>query len=311
MDLTKRIRGKNGTSLEATIIFEEVARGCASTAISLITNYQGQAIIHTFGNEKLKSEVLNKYKHGFITSYALTEPKRGSDLRSLDTKAVKRKDKWIINGAKAFITSASAADAFILLAETDIGVSAFYVDKKQPGIRTVIGEYSQSIGLRNGPHYDVYLENVEIPDYCLIGEEGKGVKQALITLNKSRILAAAISLGIARAAYEDSLDWVMNRKAFDESIFDFQGIQWKFVNMLTNINASRLLIHHAAMLQDAGKSIISESSQAKLFAGEMATQVCLEAIQVCGKYGITVNAPFGRYLRDAKAYEIAGEVMKF
>ena len=98
----------------------------------------------------------------------------------------------------------------------------------------------------------------------------------------------------------------MNRKAFDESIFDFQGIQWKFVNMLTNINASRLLIHHAAMLQDAGKSIISESSQAKLFAGEMATQVCLEAIQVCGKYGITVNAPFGIYLRDAKAYEIAG-----
>lgn len=311
--LPEKYGGQNGTKLEACLIFEEVARGCASTGISLITIFQAQTILHLYGTDILKDKVLSEFKNGLIASYALTESKRGSDIRSLDTKAVKKGDKWVINGAKSFITSASAADVFIILAETDAGVTTFFVEKDLPGVKTVVGEYSQTIGLRNGPHYDVFLENVEIPDYCLIGVEGKGIKQAVTTLNNSRTLAAAISVGIARAAYEDSLDWVMKRQAFDQNVFDFQGIQWMYANMLTDINAARLLTHQAASLHDQGNPAISESSQAKLFAGETATRVAGQAIQACGAYGTTVNAPFGRYLRDAKAYEIAGgsnEILK-
>ncbi len=306
LTVPEKYNGLSGTKIDACILMEEVAYGCAATAISLITIFQAETMLMLFGNEKVKSHYLPLFREGLIASYSLTESKRGSDIRSVDTKAEKQGGSWIINGKKTFITSGSAAEFFILLAETEKGVSIFAVDRSLPGITTEIGENSQTIGLRNGPHVDAYFENVAVPDYCLIGEEGKGVKQAVITLNNSRTAAAAISVGIARAAYEQSLEWVSSRKAFDQAVIDFQGIQWMFADMLMNINASRLLTYQAAFLHDIGKPSISESSQAKLFAGQMATKVCSDAIQVCGAYGTTVNAPFGRYLRDAKSYEIAG-----
>jgi alkylation response protein AidB-like acyl-CoA dehydrogenase len=306
LTVPKKYNGLNRSKIDACILMEEVAYGCAATAISLITIFQAETMLLLFGNEKVKSHYLPLFREGLIASYSLTESKRGSDIRSVDTKAEKKGGSWIINGKKTFITSGSAAEFFILLAETNKGVSIFAVDRSLPGITTEIGDYSQTIGLRNGPHVDAYFEDVAVPDYCLVGEEGKGVKQAVITLNNSRTAAAAISVGIARAAYEHSLEWVSSRKAFDQSVIDFQGIQWMFADMLMNINASRLLTYQAAFLHDIGKASISESSQAKLFAGQMATKVCSDAIQVCGAYGTTVNAPFGRYLRDAKSYEIAG-----
>lgn len=301
-----KYNGLNRSKIDACILMEEVAYGCAATAISLITIFQAETMLMLFGNEKVKSEYLPLFREGLIASYSLTESKRGSDIRSVDTRAEKKGGSWIINGKKTFITSGSAAEFFILLAETEKGVSIFAVDRSLPGITTEIGENSQTFGLRNGPHVDAYFKNVSVPDYCLVGEEGKGVKQAVITLNNSRTTAAAISVGIARAAYEQSLKWVSSRKAFDQDVIDFQGIQWMFADMLMNISAARLLTYQAAFLHDAGNGSISESSQAKLFAGQMATKVCSDAIQVCGAYGTTINAPFGRYLRDAKSYEIAG-----
>jgi alkylation response protein AidB-like acyl-CoA dehydrogenase len=306
LTVPKKYNGLNRTKMDACILMEEVAYGCAATAISLITIFQAETMLVLFGNEKVKSHYLPLFREGLIASYSLTESKKGSDIRSVDTKAVKKGESWIINGKKTFITSGSAAEFFILLAETDKGVSIFAVDRNLPGITIDIGENSQTFGLRNGPHVDACFNNVIIPDYCLIGEEGKGLKQAVITLNNSRTAAAAISVGIARAAYEKSLQWVASRKAFDQNVIDFQGIQWMFADMLMNINAARLLTYQAANLHDIGKASISESSQAKLFAGQMATKVCSDSIQVCGAYGTTINAPFGRYLRDAKSYEIAG-----
>lgn len=306
LTVPREYNGQGRAKLEGCILMEEVAYGCASTAISLITIFQAETMILLFGNDILKRKYLPRFGEGLIASYALTESARGSDIRRLDTKAVRKGDKWVLNGKKTFITSGSAAEFFIILAETDIGVTVFAVERDQPGIRTEVGELCETFGLRNGPHLDVHLENVEVPDYCLIGEEGKGLKQAVITLNNSRTLAAAISVGIARAAYDESLKWALNRVAFDQNVFDFQGIQWLFTDMLTNINAARLLTYKAAWLHDNGANAISESSQAKLFAAQMATKVCADAIQVCGAYGTTVNSPLGRFLRDAKAYEIAG-----
>ncbi|MDN3020100.1 acyl-CoA dehydrogenase family protein [Paenibacillus sp. BSR1-1] len=309
----KEYNGLGRTKLESCILMEEIAYGCASTAVSLITIFQAETMMLLFGNEKLKNKYLPQFREGLIASYALTESSRGSDIRSLDTKAKKVGDKWILNGKKTFITSGSAAEFFIILAETDVGVSVFAVEKGIPGVRTEVGELCETFGLRNGPHLDVYLEDVVVPDYCLIGEEGKGLKQAVITLNNSRTLAAAISVGIAKAAYDESLKWVTKRKAFDQIVYDFQGIQWMFSDMLTNINAARLLTHKAAWMHDNHLNPISESSQAKLFAGKMATKVCSDAIQVCGAQGTSTNSPLGRFLRDAKAYEIAGgsnEILK-
>jgi alkylation response protein AidB-like acyl-CoA dehydrogenase len=306
LTVPEKYNGLNHTKMDACILMEEVSYGCAATAISLITIFQAETMLLLFGDEKVKSHYLPLFREGLIASYSLTESKRGSDIRSVDTKAEKKGESWVINGKKTFITSGSAAEFFILLAETDRGVSIFAVDRNLPGITIDIGENSQPFGLRNGPHVDAFFNDVIVPDYCLIGEEGKGVKQAVITLNNSRTAAAAISVGIARAAYEKSLEWVASRKAFDQNVIDFQGIQWMFADMLMNINAARLLTYQAAYLHDIGKASISESSQAKLFAGQMATKVCSDAIQVCGAYGTTINAPFGRYLRDAKSYEIAG-----
>lgn len=306
LTVPEKYNGLNRMKMDACILMEEVAYGCAATAISLITIFQAETMLLLFGSEKVKTHYLPLFREGLIASYSLTESKRGSDIRSVNTKAEKNGESWIINGKKTFITSGFAAEFFILLAETNKGVSIFAVDRNLPGITIDIGENSQTFGLRNGPHVDAYFNNVIVPDYCLVGEEGKGVKQAVITLNNSRTAAAAISVGIARAAYEKSLEWVSSRKAFDQNVIDFQGIQWMFADMLMNINASRLLTYKAAFLHDIGKSAISESSQAKLFAGQMATKVCSDAIQVCGAYGTTINAPFGRYLRDAKSYEIAG-----
>jgi alkylation response protein AidB-like acyl-CoA dehydrogenase len=313
LTVPKEYGGLGRSKVDACILMEEVAYGCAATAVSLITIFQAETMLLLFGNEIVKKKYLPLFREGMIASYALTESARGSDIRSVDTKAVKKGDQWVINGKKTFITSGSAAEFFILLAETDVGVSIFAVEKDSPGIRIETGEFSETIGLRNGPHLDAYFEDVTVPDYCLIGTEGKGLKQAVMTLNNSRTTAAAISVGISGAAYEYSLQWVANRTAFDQKVFDFQGIQWMFVEMLTNINAARLLTYQAASAHDRGEPSISESSQAKLFAARMATQVCADAIQVCGAYGTTVNVPLGRYLRDAKAYEIAGgsnEILK-
>ncbi len=160
---------------------------------------------------------------------------------------------------------------------------------------------------------NVRLQGVRLPADHLIGAEGKGLRQAMTVLDYSRTLACAISLGIARAAFEDALHYARGRVAFNQTVADFQGIQWYFADMLTEIDAARLLVYAAAQSLDRHEDIARYSSEAKLKACAVATDVAAKAVQICGAYGVTENAPFGRYLRDAKAYEIAGgsaEVLK-
>lgn len=297
----------------ATVVCEEVAVASAATAISLITNFQAQTMLRLFGEESVKQTYLPQFADGLIASYALTEANHGSDIRSLDTKARKSGDDWIVTGEKHFITSASAADFFITLAETDQGVSVFAIPRNASGVSIYEGENSATFGLRNGPHMNVVYDEIRLPADHLIGVEGKGVMQAATVLNHSRTLAGAISIGVARAAYEGALAFARDRKAFDQRVLQFQGIQWYFADMLTEIDAARLLIYRAARALDEGRQVIRWGSEAKLKAGMTATSVASQAAQICGAYGIMENAPFGRYLRDAKAYEVAGgsnEILK-
>lgn len=297
----------------ACALCEEVAYASAGVAISLITIFQAQTMINLFGTDSLKARLLPRFRDGLITSYALTEASHGSDIRKLDTKAVRDGDSWILNGEKSFITSGSAAELFVILAETEQGVSVFAIPRETAGISSYEGANSQTFGLRNGPHVNVKLENVRVPSDHLIGENGKGVRQAVTTLDYSRTLAAAVSVGIARAAFDGSLDFASRRRAFDQTVAQFQGIQWYFAEMMTDIDAARLLVFHAASALDRHDDVMRHGSEAKLFASRMATDVAAKAVQICGAYGTMTNAPFGRYLRDAKTYEIGGgssEILK-
>ena len=211
-----------------------------------------------------------------------------------------------------FITSGSAAEFFVILAETQTGVSVFAVPRDVANLTIYEGRNSATFGLRNGPHMNLRLDGARLPLDHLIGQEGKGVRQAVTTLDYSRTLAAAISVGIARAAFEGALAFARDRAAFDQKVLDFQGIQWYFAEMLTEIDAARLLTYRARKRQ-AHEDIARYSSEAKLKASAVATDVAARAVQICGAYGTMINAPFGRYLRDAKTYEIGGgssEILK-
>ncbi|AOB25301.1 acyl-CoA dehydrogenase family protein [Bordetella bronchiseptica] len=294
-------------------VFEEASYGSAAVGISLITILQAQTLINQFGAESLKAAVLPEFAQGLITAYALTEANHGSDIRSLDTKARRGAGGWTLEGRKSFITSGSAAEAYIVLAETDHGVSTFFVRRDMPGVSTFDGPTSGTFGLRNGPHVDLILDGVVVPDDHLIGVEGKGVRQAVTTLDFSRTMAGAISLGIARAAFDNALAYAAGREAFDQKVLGFQGIQWYFADLATHIDAARLLVYEACVALDEHREIARYASEAKLAASQVATRAAEQAIQICGAYGVTERAPFGRYLRDAKAYEIAGgssEILK-
>ncbi len=313
MTLDRQWGGQNASYQQCAALFEEASYASAAVGISLITILQAQTIIARFGETPLKQRILPLFAQGLLTSYALTETNHGSDIRSLDTKAVRNADGWRLNGRKSFITSSAAAEAYIVLAETPVGVSTFYVAANSPGLHTEEGPNASTFGLRNGPHMDLVLDEVQIPADQCIGTEGKGIRQAVTALDFSRTVAGAISIGIARAAFDRALAHAASRKAFDAKVLEFQGIQWYLADLMTEIDAARLLVYDACGALDRHDSISRYASEAKLLASRVATRTAEQAIQICGAHGVTLNAPFGRYLRDAKAYEIAGgssEILK-
>src|SRR5512139_342522 len=186
-------------------IFEEVAAASAATATSLITIFQAAETIHLFGSEALQRQYLPRIAEGLLCSFAMTEARGGSDVKKLDTKARRDGDAWVLDGKKAFVTSASAAELFVILAETDAGVTAFAVPADTPGATLEAPPATRTIGLRNGPHVDLVLRGARLPRDHIIGEEGKGIRAAATTLDHSRVPAAAIGCGIARAAFSGAL----------------------------------------------------------------------------------------------------------
>ena len=294
-------------------VFEEVAYASGAAATSLITIFQVQNALHRYGCERLKALYLPRFRQGLISSFALSEVGHGSDIRHVSTRARRDGDGWTLEGQKSYVSSGGEAALFAILAETERGVSLFVLPRDTPNVRCVASAQSASFGLRNGPHVDLELEGARLPLDHLLGEEGKGVRQAATVLDYSRPLAAGISLGIARAAFDGALAFARERMAFDKHVIEFQGIQWYFAELLADIDAARLLTYDAARALDEGREIARTSAEAKLFASKVASHAAAQAVQICGAHGVTEGAPFGRYLRDAKAYEIAGgssEILK-
>ncbi len=300
------------------LAMEEIAAGDAACATLMsVHNSVGCGPILGFGTPAQKERWLADMASGrVIGAFCLTEPQAGSEANNLRTRAELRDGKWVLNGAKQFVTNGRRAGVAIVFAMTDPeagkrGISAFLVPTDTPGF--IVGKPEKKMGIRASDTCPITFENCAIPEENLLGNRGEGLKIALSNLEGGRIGIAAQALGIARAAFDKARRYAGERVQFGKPIAEHQAIQQKLADMATQINAARLLVHHAAKLRTAGLPCLSEASQAKLFASEMAERVCSDAIQIHGGYGYLVDYEVERHYRDARItqiYEGTSEVQR-
>jgi alkylation response protein AidB-like acyl-CoA dehydrogenase len=302
--------GAGADYLSYAIAVEELSRVCASTGVTLSAHLSlGSNPIYLFGTHEQKVKFLTPLAQGTaMGAFGLTEPAAGSDAGGTKTTAVRDGDDWILNGTKIFITNAGEADIYVVFARTDKeaqkhhGISAFIVEKGTPGFS--FGKKEKKMGIRSSPTMELVFENCRIPAANLLGEEGKGFKVAMKTLDGGRIGIASQALGIAQGALDATVAYVTQREQFNKPISAFQGVQFQLADMATQIEAARLLIYNAAYRASNGLSYSQESAMAKLFASETAMKVTTQAVQLHGGYGYTREFPVERMMRDAKITEI-------
>ncbi|MTZ14727.1 acyl-CoA dehydrogenase [Pseudomonas sp. JL972] len=297
---------------------EEISAGDGATgALMSIHNSVGCGPLLNYGSQAQKDEWLAELASGrAIGCFALTEPQAGSEAHNLRTRAELVDGHWVLNGSKQFCSNARRAKLAIVFAVTDPelgkkGLSAFLVPTDTPGFAVERSEHK--MGIRASDTCAVSLSDCRIPQENLLGERGKGLAIALSNLEGGRIGIAAQALGIARAAFEAALLYARERVQFGKPIAEHQSIANMLADMQTQLNAARLLILHAARLKSAGLPCLSEASQAKLFASEMAEKVCSQAVQIHGGYGYLEDYPVERYYRDARItqiYEGSSEIQR-
>ncbi|HEX6507323.1 MAG TPA: acyl-CoA dehydrogenase [Chloroflexota bacterium] len=291
------------------LIVEELCRACASTGLIMDVNISlcGEPIL-LFGTEEQKQKYLVPLARGeSLGALAMTEPEAGSDAASIKTTAQRRNGGYLLNGRKIFITNGEAADTYIVTAVTDRekgtrGITDFIVKKDMPGVSFTT--HYDKMGIRGAPTTDVVLDHVEVPEENVLGGEGNGFKVTMDTLDAGRIGIAAQAVGIARAALEDSVEYVQQRRQFGKPIAEFQAVQFMLADMATAIHASRLLMLRAADMRDRGIPCARESAMAKLFAGDTAMRATTDAVQIFGGYGYVQEYPVERHMRDAKITQI-------
>ncbi len=310
--------GANLDYLTLALVIEEIAAGDGgtSTAIS-VTNCPVNAILMRYGNAAQKKQWLTPLAQGqMLGVFCLTEPHVGSDASSLRTTAVKEGDEYVINGVKQFITSGKNGHAAVVIAVTDKGagkkgMSAFMVPTNAPGY--VVARLEDKLGQNSSDTAQINFDNCRIPAENLIGAEGEGYKIALGALEGGRIGIAAQSVGMARSAFEFAVQYAKERQSFGTAIFNHQAVGFRLADCATKLEAARQLIWHAASLRDAGLPCLKEAAMAKLFASEMAEQVCSAAIQTLGGYGYVSDFPVERIYRDVRVcqiYEGTSDVQK-
>ncbi len=304
--------------LSLSLVLEEIAAGDGgtSTAIS-VTNCPVNAILMKHGNAQQKAKWLAPLARGeMLGAFCLTEPHVGSDASGLRTTAVRDGDGYVLNGVKQFITSGKHGQVAIVIAVTDKGagkkgMSAFLVPTDAPGY--VVARLEEKLGQHSSDTAQINFENCRIPAENLIGSEGEGYKIALGGLEGGRIGIASQSIGMARSALEVAIQYARERESFGQPIFNHQAVGFRLAECATKIEAARQLTWHAAVLRDAGRPCLKEAAMAKLFASEMAEQVCSAAIQTLGGYGYVADFPVERIYRDVRVcqiYEGTSDVQK-
>ena len=291
------------------LMLEEVARvhAAMSTALS-VTNSAVQVPLLAYGSDAQKSRHLKSLASGqIIGSFCLTEPAAGSDAAGIQMTAVPDGDHYKLNGTKTWVSNGSAAGLFIVFAKTNPsaggkGISAFLLEPGTPGFK--IGRHEDKMGQRSSPSVELILNDCAVPVGNRLGEEGQGLRIALSALDGGRIGIAAQGVGLAQGALDESARYARSRRAFGQSIGEFQAVQWMLADMHTEIEAARGLLYHAAFLKDSGHKMGSSSSRAKLYASEMVNRVVYKAVQIHGSLGYSRESEVERMYRDARVISI-------
>jgi alkylation response protein AidB-like acyl-CoA dehydrogenase len=297
-------------SLSYFLVLEEIAKVSAALATSLSVHVSLAGLpIQYYGSAEQKQKYLPDLVSGQkIGAFALTEPNAGSDAGAGLTRAEKQGNDYILNGSKLFITNALIGHVFITTARTDAktpgpkGLSAFIIERDTPGMTITKGD--EKMGLLGGDWGELHFDNCRITSSQRLSEEGQGFKLFMRSLNIGRISIGAISLGLAEACLEASIQYAKERQQFNQPIAAFQSIQFKLADMALKIEAARNLVYNAARLKEAGKDFAVEASMAKLYASEICNQCASEAVQIFGGYGYTKDFPVERYFRDARVMSL-------
>ena len=303
--------------LDASVVFEQLAQGCTSTTAFMTIHNMAIWMVSKFASEKLKNEWFPQLSTGEkLASYCLTEPGSGSDAASLRTTAKKDGRDFILNGSKAFISGSGATDCLILMARTGDsgpkGISCFLIPSDLPGIE--YGKNEPKMGWKNQPTRLVSLTDVRVSEDNLIGEEGNGFKIAMQGLDGGRINIATCSIGTAQSALEEAQNYMNEREQFGKKISEFQAMQFKIADMVTELVAARTMTRLAAYKIDSGDvEATTYSAMAKRFATDVGFNVCNEALQIFGGYGYIQEYPLERHVRDVRVHQIlegTNEIMK-
>ena len=309
LTVPEEYEGSEGDYVSYSIAVEELSRVCASHGVILSAHVSlCVAPIKYFGTEEQKKKYLPDLASGRkLGAFGLTEAGAGTDASAQKTTAVLEGDKYILNGAKVFITNGGYAETFVVFAMTDKekgnkGISAFIVEKSFPGFS--IGQTEDKMGICASSTTEIIMKNCEVPKENLLGKEGEGFKIAMHTLDGGRIGIASQALGIAQGALDAAVEYAKERVQFGKPIAANQGIQWMLADMATRTEAARNMIRHTCELRDAHQKHSKESAMSKVFAAEAAMWVTTKAVQIHGGLGYTKSYPVERYMRDAKITEI-------
>jgi len=302
-----------------SLAITEIAKGCASHAVTTSVTNMVAELIYEFGQEEIKRKHVPKICSGEYPAgaFALTEPHTGSDAANIRMTAISQNDTYILNGTKTLITSGEASGVTVTWAITDRnakkgkGISAFAIEKGSPGF--IIGKAEEKMGHRASQTNELVFDNCVIPSDCLLGKEGEGFKIAMMELDGGRIGIGSLALGVGFAAIDFATEYVKEREAFGKPLSSLEAIQWMIADSYTELEAAQLLILRAAFLKETHQPFTKEASMAKLFATETARNVAIRAVQMLGGYGYTKEYPVERYLRDiigTTLYEGTSEVQR-
>jgi len=311
------VGGSGLTRTDAAIIFEELAKGCTSTAAYISIHNMAAWMIDTYGSEELRRKYLpDLCSMKKFASYCLTEPGAGSDAASLRTKATDDGDHYVLNGSKAFISGGGVSDVYVVMVRTGgdgpKGISCVVVEEDTPGLS--FGAQEIKLGWKSQPTAQVNFQDCRIPKANRVGAEGEGFKIAMAGLDGGRLNIGACSLGAAQTCLERTIAYMKDRKQFGRAIAEFQALQFRLADMATELEAARLFLHKAAMLVDAkAPTATTTAAMAKRLATDTGFKVVNEALQLHGGYGYLRDYPIERYLRDVRVHQIlegTNEIMR-
>ena len=319
LNVSEAYGGAEVGTLAFSLAITELARACASTAVSVSVSNMVAEVIQAIGTEEQKQQYLPKLCSGefYGGSFCLTETEAGSDPAAMKTRAVKDGDSWVLNGTKVWISTAAIAGVYVVWAVTDPdapkgkGISCFLVPAGTPGLK--VGKPEQKMGQKGSGTHEVIFEDCRIPLDALMGAENQGFKIAVTELAGGRIGIASLALGVAGAALDYARDYIQERKQFGRPLSEFQGLQWMLADHYTEMEAARLLTMQAASLKEAGKPFAQQASMAKLMATEKGNQACYAALQLPGANGYMKDYPLERFARDIRVtsiYEGTSEIQK-